>query len=69
MEAYKDRVIRERNALDTKLAKLELFFYTDNFASLPEDEQGRLDGQAHAMRLYSYFLCERIRAFPKKEKK
>jgi hypothetical protein len=65
MEAYQKRVIQERNALDMKIAKLEVFLDTDTFAGLPEDEQERLDGQAHAMKLYSYFLTERLRAFQK----
>ncbi len=67
MEAYQERVIQERNALDTKIAKLEVFFETETFAALPEDEQERLDGQAHAMKLYSHFLAMRIRAWLKAE--
>lgn len=57
------RVIDEKRELDEKREKLGEFKNTRMFASLPWQEQERLNTQAHIMTMYSAVLGERIAAF------
>lgn len=63
MQPHQERVIQEKKELDEKLAKLDKFGRTEIFASLPVDEQGRLNRQYSVMEEYSRILEERIAAF------
>jgi hypothetical protein len=65
MAPHQERVVQEKKELDEKLSKLSEFGVTPLFASLPADEQGRLNRQHSVMEEYSRILGERIAAFPK----
>lgn len=60
---HQQRVADEKRELDEKREKLGAFKNTDIFASLPWQEQERLNTQAHIMTMYSAVLGERISAF------
>lgn len=60
---HQQRVIEEKQELDTKREKLGEFKNTDMFLSLSWQEQERLNTQAHIMTMYSSVLGERIRNF------
>lgn len=60
---HQQRVVAEAAELDERISKLSAFLPTGTFASLPEDEQGRLNAQLVAMLDYSGCLAERIAAF------
>jgi hypothetical protein len=64
MQPHQQRVVDEKTELDEKLKKLDAFGRTELFASLPADEQGRLNRQHSVMEQYSAVLGERIAAFP-----
>lgn len=63
MQPHQQRVVDEKRDLDEKREKLGQFKNTDLFASLPWQEQERLNTQAHIMTMYSAVLGERIAAF------
>jgi hypothetical protein len=63
LQPHQQRVVTEKAELDDKLAKLGAFGSTPLFASLPADEQGRLNRQHSLMEQYSAVLGERIAAF------
>jgi len=63
MEAYQQRVVEEKAALDEKIEKLGQFVGTERFCALPESEQVRMTRQLEVMREYSQILGERIAAF------
>ncbi len=63
LQPHQQRVVDEKRELDDKLSKLSLFGTTPLFASLPADEQGRLNRQQSVMEEYSEILGERIAAF------
>jgi hypothetical protein len=60
---HQQRVVDERDELDSKAAKLNSFFETPIFDGLDAAEQGRLRTQLVAMETYSDILRERIAAF------
>ena len=60
---HQQRVVDEKYELDEKREKLGTFKGTALFASLPWQEQERLNTQAHIMTMYSAVLGERIAAF------
>lgn len=60
---HQQRVVDEKRDLDDKREKLGNFKNTELFASLPWQEQERLNTQAHIMTMYSAVLGERIAAF------
>ena len=60
---HQHRVVVEKEDLDDRLDKLNAFFSTSIFDTLPVTEQARLRRQAVAMRIYSEVLDERIQAF------
>lgn len=61
---HQQRVYEEMVALAKKLVDLCVFLTTPVFASLPKEEQDRLDLQMQYMRAYLEVLSERIAAFP-----
>ena len=63
LQPHQQRVVTEKAELDEKLAKLDAFGRTTLFASLPAEEQGRLNRQHSLMEQYSAVLGERIAAF------
>jgi len=63
MEAYQERVVAEKEELDEKLSKLKAFTESEQFQSVPADEQGRMNRQHAAMEDYSNVLGERIANF------
>lgn len=60
---HQQRVIDEKRELDEKREKLGVFKSAEFFATLPWQEQERLNTQAHIMTMYSAVLGERIAAF------
>jgi len=63
MQPHQQRVVHEKTDLDTRREKLGEFKNTDLFASLPWQEQERLNTQAHLMCALSGVLGARIAAF------
>ncbi len=63
MQPYQQRVVDEKNDLDSKRDRLRAFFGTDLYRELDPTEQSRLNRQLEAMTLYSNILAERIAAF------
>ena len=62
MENWQQRIIDEKEELDTKLTKLEKFIYNEEgtFNSLPSIDQNLLGRQAEIMAEYSAILRKRI---------
>jgi hypothetical protein len=63
MQPHQQRVVDEKNELDSKLAKLNSFIGGEIFHSLPAEERIRLAKQAGIMKDYSDVLSERISVF------
>jgi len=63
MEAYQQRVINEKAALDGSIERLGLFIRSDHFGKLPKDEQERMERQHATMVVYSAIFGERIAAW------
>ena len=65
MQTYQQRVIDEKTELDEKITKLRAFFTNPiyAYATLPIEEQERMDKQLQYMISYSEVLEERIAAF------
>ena len=63
MQDFQQRVVDEKNDLDGKIERLDLFIPGEMFASLPTDERIRLRLQRVYMKQYSEVLGERIAAF------
>ena len=63
MESYQQRVVDEKSSLDENLRKLESFFSTDTYRSLPDEEKHWLSCQEEAMSRYSFCLGKRIANF------
>jgi hypothetical protein len=61
--SFQGRVLKEKEELDEKIAKLTAFTGGGTFATLPDDEQRRMFRQLGAMSEYSAALGERIAAF------
>jgi len=60
---FQQRVIREREELDTKISRLRPFIGGEVFRGLEEEEQTRLEEQLECMENYSTILLERIENF------
>ena len=60
---HQERVIKEKEELDERLAKLNEFGNGDIFPTLPAEERERLERQSKIMDQYSIVLGERIAAF------
>ena len=66
MEDYQQRVVDEKNELDTKAKALSEFIGdSDVFETIAPDEQERMKLQSDIMWQYSEILGARIAAFPK----
>lgn len=63
MAPHQQRVVCEKEELDSRLTKLKEFFTTELFASLDDAEIDRMLRQADHMQAYSDVLGERIGAF------
>lgn len=63
MEAFQQRVVDEKQALDEKIQKLTAFVVGSIFSGLDEDERSRLSIQLQHMIGYSEVLGQRIAAF------
>jgi hypothetical protein len=63
MEAFQERVVKEKKELDNRLEKLRMFLENNASAKLPEQEQVRLTKQGRIMTEYSDILQERIDSF------
>ena len=63
LEAYQERVIRERADLEKKLSNLERFIDSPLFGEVKVAEGGRLFHQKAVMEEYIEVLTERIDAF------
>lgn len=63
LQPHQQRVVDEKRELDEKREKLGAFKNGNLFATLPWQEQERLNTQAHIMTMYSAVLGERISAF------
>jgi hypothetical protein len=61
---HQQRVVTERDELNTKINALEKFIESPLFAQLDLAEQNRLKGQNRLMVAYADVLTERIVAFP-----
>ena len=63
MQTHQQRVVDEQKELGDKLDKLSTFFSNPIFATLPVEEQMRLEQQKHFMHGYNEVLKSRIEAF------
>lgn len=68
MEDWQERVVKERDELNTRLAALNAFVVTEGFKSLSTKAQGLLHGQGYYMKHYLDILDTRIKEFVIKEK-
>lgn len=60
---HQARVVDEKTDLDEKLSKLQGFFATDLFKSLPDEGRDLLVTQLGLMQAYSEVLAQRIDRF------
>jgi hypothetical protein len=60
---HQQRVIDEKNELDSKLTALKSFFDNPIFKTLDQQNQDLLSSQETAMEEYSQILAERIALF------
>lgn len=63
LQPHQQRVVTERDELQTKLTALSKFIDSDIFDTLPSAEQGRLQRQKLIMIDYVAVLNERIAAW------
>lgn len=63
MEAYQERVIKEKAELDAKLEKLDHFLAGEVAKTIPREERDRLVRQLGHMQSYADVLGERIKNF------
>lgn len=63
MKTYQERVVAEKRELDERGDKLDQFILSEEFGTLPAEEQERLRWQLQIMGEYSEVLGERIAAF------
>lgn len=63
MEAYQDRVVKEKEDLDNKICSLFRFIGSGTFNGLSDEEKRRLKRQKISMEGYSDVLAERIQTF------
>ena len=60
MSDFMERLIEEKNQLDEKIAKLDVFTKSDAFNGIDNVQRGLLRVQLNAMRTYSQVLDERL---------
>jgi stress-induced morphogen len=63
LQPHQQRVVDEKQELDGRRDKLEVFIVSDLFQTLDSAEQERMLRQAKAMGEYSLILGERIQAW------
>lgn len=63
LKDWQCRVVEEKNELDEKLNKLNLFIETTKFWDLDNENRTLLRSQASAMSTYSDILARRIALF------
>jgi len=63
MKTFQHRVLHEKSELKFRHKKLQEFFATDTFNTLPVEEQERLLRQSKIMQDYIDILSDRIEAF------
>jgi hypothetical protein len=63
LKPYQERVIDEKEELDSKIDALRLFFNTDTFQSLQDRDKYLLVRQSGVMATYSSILGDRIARF------
>lgn len=63
LQPFQQRVVDERQELETRIDKLRAFIPTGTCMALPFKERSRLARQLKAMVEYSEVLAERIDAF------
>ena len=63
MNNYQERVHREKEELDKKIEKLNLFFQGNIWLEMNVIDQGLLQEQLGAMSKYSFILEKRIERF------
>lgn len=63
MKPYQERVIEEKQGLDSRIERLTAFIYTHVFESLDDAEQSRMRIQLSIMQAYATVLGERIAHF------
>jgi len=68
MQPHEQRVIDEREELESKLAKLRIFLHSKVFKTLADFDQSLLMTQANVMANYSEILRLRIERFAKDQK-
>lgn len=64
MQPHEQRVVTERDELQSKIEKLSKFLDSETYATLPQSEQERMLRQLRHMNDYREVLDERIAAFP-----
>lgn len=60
MSTFKDRLVDEKQQLDTKIVGLESFIASDNFQQIEAVQMSLLNTQLFAMKTYSQILTERL---------
>lgn len=63
MEDFQQRVVEEKEELETKMEKLSDFMHGDTYAELSATDQGLLMVQLVAMQNYSDALSRRMELF------
>lgn len=63
LQPHQQRVVEERDELETRRTKLAAFINGAVFATVSPDERGRLEKQFHFMTQLSAVLADRINAF------
>lgn len=63
MKPHQERVVQEKEELDQKRSKLDLFFKSATFDTVSGEEQALLRYQAEVMAHYSHLLAKRIELF------
>lgn len=60
METFKDRLVKEKQELDSKVTKLSDFLASEKVKDIPSQQVTLLNVQLPAMETYSQILLERI---------
>lgn len=60
MSTFKERLVDEKQQLDTKIAGLESFISSENYQHIEAVQMSLLNTQLFAMKTYSQILTERL---------
>lgn len=63
LEPHQQRVVEEKDELDERIKKLDVFLRSSIYLNLPTPERSRLSMQRYHMGAYSEILGQRIDAF------